>query len=144
MALIRPYYDAVLLAYGAGKDRRLHVPGEDLNGVHSARAFVGWYNGQPDYANLEPQLNRSENAVVIGQGNVSLDITRILLSNIDALRKTDITEEALEVLSRSRVRNVEIIGRRNLLQVRRPFHKELFSCGLLIDLEFLSIGFFHQ
>ena len=89
-----------------------------MKGIYSARAFVGWYNGQPDYANLKPRLDSSSNAVVIGQGNVSLDITRILLSNIDALRRTDITEEALQTLSRNRVKNVEIFGRRNLMQVR--------------------------
>lgn len=116
--MIRPHYDAILLANGAGKDKRLNVPGEDLNGIYSARAFVGWYNGQPDYANLRPRLDSSSNAVVIGQGNVSLDITRILLSDVDALRRTDITEEALQTLSRNQVKNVDIFGRRNLLQVK--------------------------
>ena len=118
MKLLKPHYDAILLAYGVGKDRRLNIPGEDLNGVYSARAFVGWYNGQPDYADLKPRLDNCNNAVVIGQGNVSLDITRILLNNVDTLRKTDVTEEALHVLSQSQVKNVEIFGRRNLLQVR--------------------------
>ena len=117
---MKPHYDAILLAYGAGKDKRLNIPGENLDGVFSARAFVGWYNGQPDYANLKPRLDNCNNAVVIGQGNVSLDITRILLSDVDSLRRTDITEEALQVLSRSQVKNVEIFGRRDLLQVRDP------------------------
>lgn len=127
LKFIRPHYDAILLAYGAGKDRRLNVPGEDLNGIYSARAFVGWYNGQPDYANLRPRLDSSSNAVVIGQGNVSLDITRILLSDVDALRRTDITEEALETLSRNQVRNVDIFGRRNLLQVRSSSSEDCFQ-----------------
>lgn len=114
---MKPHYDAILLAYGAGEDKRLNIPGEKLNGVYSARAFVGWYNGQPDYADLRPQLDSCNNAVVIGQGNVSLDITRILLSNVDTLRTTDLTEEALQVLSQSQVKNIEIFGRRSLLQV---------------------------
>lgn len=93
------------------------MPGEDLKGVYSARAFVGWYNGLPEYADLAPELDRGEDAVVIGQGNVALDVTRILLSPLEALRKTDITEEALEVLSRSRVNKVRVVGRRGPGQV---------------------------
>ena len=90
---------------------------------------MGWYNGQPDYADLKPRLDGSSNAVVIGQGNVSLDIARILLSDIDSLRKTDITEEALQTLSQNKVKNVEIFGRRNLMQVRSPLPRQAFSHG---------------
>ena len=113
---LAPHYDAILFAYGAGQDRKLNVPGEDLRGVVSARAFVGWYNGLPEYADLEPDLTRSDTAVVIGQGNVALDVTRILLAPLDELRKTDLTEHAAEALSRSRIKDVKIIGRRGPLQ----------------------------
>ena len=119
LASLKPHYDAILFAYGASKDKKLGIPGEDLDGVYSARAFVGWYNGLPEYANLNPKLDAGEEAVVIGQGNVALDVARILLTDVDALRKTDITEQALEILARSRVRSVRVIGRRGPLQVGR-------------------------
>lgn len=113
---IVPHYDAVLFAYGASKDRRLGVPGEDLNGVVSARAFVGWYNGLPEYADLNPNLQAGDTAVIIGQGNVALDVARFLLSPVDLLRKTDVSEHALEALSRSHIRDVKVVGRRGPLQ----------------------------
>ena len=113
-----PHYDAILFAYGASKDRKLGIPGEEnLNGIYSARAFVGWYNGLPEYANLAPDLTLGEDAVVIGQGNVALDVARILLQNPDALRSTDITAHAMDTLRKSKVKRVRVIGRRGPLQV---------------------------
>lgn len=112
------HYDAILFSYGASKDKELGIPGENLEGVYSARAFVGWYNGLPEYANLNPLLDTAKEAVVIGQGNVALDGARILLSNVDELRKTDIAEHALEKLSRNKVDSVRIVGRRGPMQVR--------------------------
>src|SRR5271170_993857 len=110
LELIAPHYDAILFSYGASKDRTLGIPGEDtLKGIYSARAFVGWYNGLPEYANLAPDLNNGEQAIVIGQGNVALDVARILLSDVDTLRKTDIAEAALEALTRSRIKNVRVV-----------------------------------
>lgn len=88
------------------------MPGEDLGGIYSARAFVGWYNGLPEYADLNPDLMVGEEAVVVGNGNVALDVARVLLSGVDRLRTTDITEYALAALSKSRVRHVTVIGRR--------------------------------
>lgn len=113
---LKPHYDAILFAYGASKDKKLKIPGEDLEGVYSARAFVGWYNGLPEYANLDPLLGAGEEVVVIGQGNVALDVARILLTGVDALRKTDITERALETLARSKVKSVKVVGRRGPMQ----------------------------
>lgn len=107
-----PQYDAILFAYGASRDKQLGIPGEHLKGIYSARAFVGWYNGLPEYADLAPDLSRGEEAVVIGQGNVALDVARMLLSDVERLRETDITEEALDVLGRSRVKRVRVLGRR--------------------------------
>lgn len=112
LATLRPHYDAFLFAYGASKDKTLGVPGEDLGGIYSARAFVGWYNGLPEYADLNPDLTVGEEAVVVGNGNVALDVARVLLSGVDRLRTTDITEYALAALSKSRVRHVTVIGRR--------------------------------
>ncbi|RYP57406.1 hypothetical protein DL769_009497 [Monosporascus sp. CRB-8-3] len=111
------HYDAVVFAYGASKDRRLGVPGEsDLRGIYSARGFVGWYNGLPEYADLDPDLTRGDEAVIIGQGNVALDVARMLLENVDVLRKSDITEAAIEKLLKSRIKRVHIVGRRGPMQ----------------------------
>lgn len=94
------------------------IPGEDtLKGIYSARAFVGWYNGLPEYADLNPDLTQGEEAVVIGQGNVALDVARILLQDPDILGETDITENAVEALRKSRVKRVRVVGRRGPLQV---------------------------
>lgn len=106
----------MLFAYGASKDRQLGIPGENLKGVLSARAFVGWYNGLPEYADLNPDLQAGDTAVVIGQGNVALDVARFLLSPIDHLKETDVSEHALEALSRSKIRDVKVIGRRGPMQ----------------------------
>ena len=116
LSLLREHYDAILFAYGASKDKELGIPGEHLAGVYSARAFVGWYNGLPEYANLAPDLQTGERAVIIGQGNVALDVARILLSDVNRLKTTDITEEALEKLAKSTIREVTVIGRRGLFQ----------------------------
>jgi adrenodoxin-NADP+ reductase len=113
-----PHYDAILFAYGASRDRTLGIPGEDtVKGIYSARAFVGWYNGLPEYADLAPDLTQGEEAVVIGQGNVALDVARILLQDPDILNSTDITANAIETLQKSRVKRVRVVGRRGPLQV---------------------------
>ncbi|KAL7312156.1 NADPH-adrenodoxin reductase [Mucor circinelloides] len=114
---LQNHFDAILLSYGASEDRKMGIPGEDTFGVESARSFVGWYNGHPYYRDLKLALDDTETAVVVGQGNVALDIARILLSPIDQLRKTDITEYALEALSKSRVKHVHVVGRRGPVQV---------------------------
>lgn len=106
----------MLFAYGASRDRRLNIPGEDLKGIISARDFVGWYNGLPEFAELNPGLQSGDTAVIIGQGNVALDVARFLLSPIDKLRNTDVAEHALEALKNSRIQDVKIIGRRGPLQ----------------------------
>lgn len=113
-----PHYDAVLFAYGASRDRVLGIPGENtLEGIYSARAFVGWYNGLPEYSNLAPDLTSGDEALIIGQGNVALDVARILLQDPKMLERTDITKSAVETLSRSRVKKVGVIGRRGPMQV---------------------------
>lgn len=120
LSILKPYYDAILFAYGASQDKELGIPGEKaLRSVYSARAFVGWYNGLPEHRDLEPDLESGDDAVIVGQGNVALDVARILLSDVDALRNTDITDHALETLSKSRIKRVRVVGRRGPLQVCR-------------------------
>ena len=99
----------MVLAYGAAKDRTLGIPGESSKNVISARNFVGFYNGLPEDRNLALNLD-VEHAVVIGLGNVAIDVARVLCTPIDQLKKTDITEAALEKLSTSRIKKVTIIG----------------------------------
>lgn len=116
------------------------MKGETLDEVYSARAFVGWYNGLPEYADLAPKLDAGEEAVIIGQGNVALDVARILLSNVDALRSTDITDYALETLAKSKVKRVRVVGRRGPMQVgtwrRQRYRDELR--------QMISGSIFHQ
>ncbi|TGJ81007.1 hypothetical protein E0Z10_g7768 [Xylaria hypoxylon] len=117
LASMMRHYDAVVFAYGASKDKKLDIHNEsELRGIYSAREFVGWYNGLPEYANLAPDLTQGEDAVIIGQGNVALDVARMMLQNVDVLRKSDITESALETLSKSRIKRVHIVGRRGPMQ----------------------------
>ncbi|KAI9040800.1 NADPH-adrenodoxin reductase [Aspergillus affinis] len=114
---LKPHYDAILFSYGAPKDKELGIPGEKApRHVYSAREFVGWYNGLPEHRDLAPDLTAGENAVIVGQGNVALDVARILLSDVDALRKTDIADYALDELSRSKINRVRVVGRRGPLQ----------------------------
>ncbi|XP_040845640.1 NADPH:adrenodoxin oxidoreductase, mitochondrial isoform X3 [Ochotona curzoniae] len=116
VAELREAYHAVVLSYGAEDHQTLGVQGEQLPGVLSARAFVGWYNGLPENQALAPDLS-CDTAVILGQGNVALDVARILLTPIEHLEKTDITEAALEALRQSQVKTVWIVGRRGPLQV---------------------------
>ncbi|XP_076456648.1 NADPH:adrenodoxin oxidoreductase, mitochondrial-like [Babylonia areolata] len=113
---LREAYTAVVFCHGASNDRQLGISGENLPNVLSARSFVGWYNGLPQDKELEVNLD-CETAVVLGQGNVALDVARVLLMPVDILAKTDVSEYALEALSRSRIKRVELVGRRGPLQV---------------------------
>ncbi|KAM8999553.1 NADPH:adrenodoxin oxidoreductase, mitochondrial isoform X2 [Sarcophilus harrisii] len=113
---LREAYHAVVLSYGAEDHNILGIPGEELPGVISARDFVGWYNGLPENRKLAPNLN-CDTALILGQGNVALDVARILLTPTELLEKTDITAEALKVLKQSQVKRVWIVGRRGPLQV---------------------------
>ncbi|XP_010156844.1 PREDICTED: NADPH:adrenodoxin oxidoreductase, mitochondrial [Eurypyga helias] len=116
VAELQQAYHAVVLSYGAEDNRVLGIPGENLSGVYSARAFVGWYNGLPENRDLKPDLS-CETALILGHGNVALDIARILLSPLSLLRKTDITDGSLAALASSKVKRVWLAGRRGPLQV---------------------------
>jgi ferredoxin--NADP+ reductase len=108
---LRDQYDAVVLATGASKGRKLGIPGEDLSNSLSAADFVPWYNAHPDYVDLEIDLS-SDTAVVIGAGNVAMDVARILAIDPTELEPTDIAEHALAKLKLSNIRRVLICGRR--------------------------------
>ncbi|MFN8471565.1 MAG: FAD-dependent oxidoreductase [Anaerolineae bacterium] len=115
LADIKPFYDMILYAVGSPSDRRMGIPGEDLAGSLPATAFVGWYNGHPEHADLAPDLSH-ERAVVVGIGNVAIDVARILLRSTDELAQTDIADYALAALRASKVREVVMLGRRGPVQ----------------------------
>ena len=131
VAELRESHHAVILTCGAETDRRLGIPGEDLHGSYTATEFVGWYNGHPDYRDREFDLSH-ETAVIIGQGNVAADVSRILAKTVDELKHTDIAEHALEVLAESKVKNIYVIGRRGPAQAKFT-SKELKEFGALAD-----------
>jgi len=114
---LRALYDQVVYAVGAQTDRRMGIPGEDLVGSWPATDFVRWYNGQPECVDLEFDLG-VERAVVIGNGNVAVDVARILLSSPDVLAKTDIAEHALDALRESAIREVVMVGRRGPVEAK--------------------------
>ena len=108
-------YDAVVYAVGTQSDRALGIPGEDLPGSVAAVDFVGWYNAHPHFAGMAPDIS-SGRAVVIGNGNVAIDVARILVTDPDVLAKTDIADHALDALHKRGVSEVVIVGRRGPLQ----------------------------
>lgn len=108
-------YDAVIYAVGAQSDRSLNVPGEELPGSIAAVDFVGWYNAHPHFEQMSPDLS-GRRAVVIGNGNVALDVARILVTDPEVLARTDIADHALGSLRPCSVEEVVIIGRRGPLQ----------------------------
>ena len=122
-------YDAVVLATGAPNDRKLEIPGGDLPGVFGSAAFVGWYNGHPDFAHLAPVLD-GKHVVVIGNGNVALDVARILSKTRGEFATSDIVGHALEALENANTEEVTILGRRGPHQIAMT-PKELGELGHL-------------
>jgi ferredoxin--NADP+ reductase len=121
------HHHAVIYAFGAATNRTLGIPGEELPGSHAAADFVGWYNGHPDHAARSFDLG-SARAVIVGNGNVALDVARVLLMGSDGLADTDAAEHALDALRHSAIEEVVILGRRGLRDAA-------FSVG-----EFLALG----
>src|ERR671917_63720 len=109
-------YDAIILATGAPHDRPLEIPGDDLPGVIGSAAFVGWYNGHPEFAGLEPPLDVSA-AAVVGNGNVALDVARILSKTPAEFVGSDIVAHAFEALGNSAIRDIHLLGRRGPHQI---------------------------
>ncbi len=119
-------YHAIVFTVGCETDRRLGIPGEELSGSHAATAFVGWYNAHPDYCEEEFDLS-CEQAVVIGNGNVAMDVARMLALTDHELRQTDTADHAIELLDRKRIREIVVLGRRGPAQAAftNPEIKEL-------------------
>ncbi|MFM1729661.1 FAD-dependent oxidoreductase [Prescottella soli] len=127
------HHHAVIYAVGAASDRHLGVPGEDLPGSHAATEFVAWYNGHPDYADRTFDLS-GERAVIVGNGNVALDVARILVTDPDELAKTDIAQHAVDALRSSNIREVVIVGRRGPAQAAYT-NPELIALGQMADVD---------
>ncbi len=129
IAELQGLYDAVVLATGAPHDKLLGLPGEHLANVHGSAAFVGWYNGHPQFASLDPDLG-GEAAVVIGNGNVALDVARILAKTRAEFAGSDIVAHALDRLDTSRLTRITVLGRRGPHQIAMT-PKELGELGHL-------------
>jgi ferredoxin--NADP+ reductase len=124
-------YHAVIYAFGAASDRRLGIEGEDLPGSWAATEFVAWYNGHPDYRDLEFDLT-GETAVVVGNGNVAADVARMLALTYDELAVTDVADHALEALRDSSVKEIIVLGRRGPAQAAFT-NPEVLELGELQD-----------
>lgn len=131
VAVLKKYYDAIIFACGTPVGKNLGIPGEDLPGSYSAATFVGWYNGHPAHAHFPFDLSH-ETAVVIGMGNVALDIARILTKPADELKHTDISQQALDVLAASKIKDVYVIGRRGPVQAKFK-ENEIKELGKITD-----------
>ncbi len=135
---LKERYDAVILAYGAARDRHLGVPGEDLGNVFGSWDFVGWYNGHPDYQDLNPNLAVSS-VVVVGNGNVAIDVARVIAKTNRELAETDVSDVALRAKDQSGVTDVHMVGRRG--PVEGAFtHAELAELGRMEECVVLADG----
>ncbi len=132
---LKRHYDAVVYTVGASSDRHLNIPGEELPGSLSATEFVAWYNGHPDYQNLDIRLD-VRGVAVVGMGNVAVDVTRILAKSAEELRQTDIADHALPVLAQSQVTDIYMLGRRGPAQAKFTT-KELRELGELHNADVL-------
>jgi ferredoxin/flavodoxin---NADP+ reductase len=140
---LRLHYDQIVYAVGAQTDRKLNIPGENLAGSLSATEFVAWYNGHPDFTDLNVDL-ACEGAVVVGVGNVAMDVARILAKTIDELKATDIAEYALEKLATSQIKDIYLLSRRGPAQVKftSPESKEfgeLLNADVVVDAADLTL-----
>ncbi len=113
---LRRHYDQIIYATGNESDRKMGIPGEDLGGVHSATEFVGWYNGHPDFQDRSFDLASARRVAVVGNGNVAMDVTRVLARHPDELAGTDITARSLAALRKSSVEEIVLLGRRGPAQ----------------------------
>ncbi len=144
---LRESVDAVIYAYGAGSDRRLEIPGEHLSGSIAAAELVAWYCGHPDVhpdtdqpsirdylvaSEIDELIRTSRHAVVVGVGNVALDVARVLIKNVDELDDTDMADEVLQSLSRKNITDVHVLGRRGPAYTAFTT-KELREMGQLAD-----------
>ena len=128
---LRGLYDAVVLATGAPLDQPLGIPGAAAAGVYGAAAFVGWYNGHPDFCDLAPDLNTSAVAV-IGNGNVAIDVARVLAKTPAEMASSDLADNAAAVIHRAPIQDITLIGRRGPVEAKFT-NKELSEMGDLAD-----------
>lgn len=140
---LRRFYDAIVLAVGAGVDRPLGIPGEHLPGVYGSALFVGWYNGHPDCRDLQPRLDAGP-AVVIGNGNVALDVARVLVKSPEEMATSDLPDYAAAAIRAAGITDVSIVGRRSaadakftLAELREIGH--LAECEPVVDTGDLSV-----
>ena len=149
IAELRESVDAVIYAYGAGSDRRLEIPGEHLSGSIAAAELVEWYCGHPDVhpdtdqpsirdylvaSEIDELIRTSRHAVVVGIGNVALDVARVLIKTVDELDDTDMADEVLESLARKNITDVHVLGRRGPAYTAFTT-KELREMGQLPDVD---------
>jgi ferredoxin--NADP+ reductase len=127
---LRAHYDAVVLATGASQDRRLGIPGEDLPGVFGSGQFVGWYNGHPDCAALPVKLE-GDAVAVIGNGNVAIDLVRVLAKTPEEMQASDLVDHAAQVIDAARLKDIYLIGRRGPVEAN-------FTSGELAELGHLA------
>jgi len=132
---LRCHYDQIIYAVGAQSDRKLDIPGEELAGSFSATEFVAWYNGHPDFADLEFDLSCNA-AVVVGVGNVAMDVARVLAKSKDELSSTDIADYALATLAQSNIKDIYVLARRGPAQVKFT-PPEIKEFGELADADVL-------
>ncbi|CAN0530768.1 unnamed protein product, partial [Laminaria digitata] len=144
MEELKDMYDAIVLAVGAPRDRKLGIPGEDKAGVFGSADFVGWYNGHPDFTDLQPDLNTST-VVVIGNGNVAVDVARVLVKTEEEMTATDIADHAADAIKASPITDVYMVGRRGPIEAKftnvelREMGK-LDNCTPIIDPSILPDG----
>lgn len=141
---LRPYFHALIFTSGAASDRRLGIAGEDLARSYTATEFVAWYNGHPEYRDLNFDLSQ-ETAVIIGQGNVAVDVCRILAKSVDELKATDIASHALEALAESKIKDIYMVGRRGPAQAAFTPQEakelgELAICDAIVKPEDLQLS----
>tara|TARA_R110002110_G_scaffold85816_4_gene223785 strand:+ start:118840 stop:120141 length:1302 start_codon:yes stop_codon:yes gene_type:complete len=131
IAELQEMYDAIVLSVGAPRDRKLGIPGEDKAGVFGSADFVGWYNGHPDFTDLQPDLNTGT-VVVIGQGNVAVDVARVLVKTPEEMTETDMADHAADAVEASPITDVYMVGRRGPIEAKFT-NVELREMGKLDD-----------
>ena len=141
---LQALYQIIVFSNGMPESSLLGIEGETLTGVYPSNSLIGWYNGHPDYQDQNFDFDQ-DTAVVIGHGNVAIDICRILCKSIDELRKSDIPESALEILSKRSIKHAHLIGRRGPIQAKfttKELHElgKLENCNVSVEPKYLSLG----
>jgi len=134
---LKEHFDAVIFAFGAETDRKLNIPGIDLTRSYTATEFCAWYNGHPDYRDRQFDLSHPV-AVVIGQGNVAMDVARVLARQVDELHVTDMASHACDALTESKVEHIHVVGRRGPAQAAFTPKEikelgEIEGCDIIVD-----------